>query len=69
MKKIMALVLTGILAAGMLVSCGKFTCSICGEEKSGKKYEEESFGVKVTICKDCHDAAEEALSGLAGLLG
>ena len=67
MKKIMALVLSGILAAGMLVSCGKFTCSMCGEEKIGRKYEDDSFGIKVTICKDCHDAAEDALNSLASM--
>ena len=69
MKKIIALVLTGILAAGMLVSCGKFTCDICGEEKLGRKYESETFGIEVTMCKDCHDAAEDALSGLKDLFG
>lgn len=60
MKKIIALVLTGILAAGMLISCGaKFTCDFCGEEKSGKKYEKDLFGESVTICKDCQDGLNE----------
>lgn len=69
MKKIIALVLTGILAAGMLASCGKFTCDFCGEEKSGKKYESEALGIKVTMCKDCHDETENALKGLGDLFG
>lgn len=49
-----------------LTGCGKFTCNICGKEKSGKKYEEEMFGQKITICKDCYEDMQE-LAGMFGL--
>lgn len=57
-KKVsLALVLTFLLVT--LIGCGKFECDLCGDEKSGKKYEEEVFGEEVTICKDCYEDLEE----------
>ena len=42
------------------MSCGeKFICSLCSEEKTGKKYEEDLLGEKVAICKDCYEGLEE----------
>lgn len=67
MKRIVTLALAGIMAVGMLASCGKFTCDLCGEEKSGKKYETEMLGTKITICKDCHELGSNLASGLADL--
>ena len=39
-----------------LTGCGKFTCDMCGEEKSGKKHEETLLGESITICDDCYKA-------------
>lgn len=59
MKRIITLTLASIMAAGLLASCGKFTCDICMEEKSGKKYETEMFGMTIVVCEDCYDLGEE----------
>lgn len=67
MKRIITLALAGIMAAGMLASCGKFTCDSCGEEKSGKKYTKDFLGVKMTICKDCNDEFEAGMDALGAL--
>jgi ribosome-binding protein aMBF1 (putative translation factor) len=32
---------------------------LCGEEKSGKKHEEEVMGQDVVICDDCYDELED----------
>ncbi len=62
MKKIIALAMAAVFAAGMLVSCGKkFECEMCGQEKSGKSY--EMMGS--VICKDCYKGIE-ALGDLLG---
>ncbi len=62
MKRIIALALAGIMAAGMLISCGKkFECEMCKQEKSGKSY--EMMGS--VICKDCYKGFE-ALGDLLG---
>lgn len=47
-----------------LTGCGKFTCDMCGEEKSGKKHEETLLGESITICDDCYKALEEAADSL-----
>lgn len=39
--------------------CGKFTCDMCGEEKSGKKHKEELLGETITICDDCYKELED----------
>lgn len=60
-KKIMALLLTAA-AVVSLTACGKpFTCDICREEKTGKKYKETVLGVEVTYCQDCYDELSELL--------
>ena len=64
MKKIIALVLV-IATVFALTACGKFTCDMCGEEKSGKKHEESMLGESIVICDDCYKALED----LAGALG
>ncbi len=64
MKKIIALVVAGILAAGMLVSCGeKFECQGCMKEKSGKQYE----FMGLTLCKDCYEDTQEGLEQLGDM--
>ena len=51
-------ILTAVLMLGMLVSLAgcskKFTCGICGEEKTGKSHTEKFLGEKLTICDDCY---------------
>lgn len=58
-KKKTALILVVLAMAMMLTACGKFTCDICGKEKSGKSYKADVFGQEVVICKDCHEDLEE----------
>ena len=59
MKKLICVVLLVVVIATMLTACGKFKCDLCGEEKSGKKYERELFGQEIDICKDCYKDLEE----------
>lgn len=58
MKKKASLLLMVTVAALALTACGKFTCDICGEEKSGKQYKTEMFGEKIVYCSDCNDGLE-----------
>lgn len=55
-KLISVLLLVGI--ALLMTACGKFTCDLCMEEKSGKKHESEMLGTKVTVCDDCYKSIE-----------
>lgn len=60
MKRIICFLLVVVMLATLFVGCGgKFTCDICGEEKTGKKNEETLFGEKITYCNDCKDDLEE----------
>lgn len=59
MKKLISVFLLVVVFATMLTACGKFTCDLCGEEKSGKKYTEEVYGQEIEYCKDCHDQLED----------
>lgn len=60
-KKIIALLLT-VTTVISLTACGKpFTCDLCGEEKTGKKYTETVYGEEVTYCQDCRKELEEVL--------
>ena len=59
MKKILCSVLVLLSVLFVLTSCGKFTCDLCGEEKSGKKHEEEVMGQDVVTCDDCYDELED----------
>lgn len=55
MKKRISLILTVVSLSFLLTACGKFTCELCGQEKSGKSYSVEFMGEKATACQDCHD--------------
>lgn len=57
-KKIVAALLATITILSF-AGCGKFTCDLCGEEKSGKKHEETMLGETVTICDDCYKELED----------
>lgn len=58
-KKMIALLLT-VTTVISLTACGKpFTCDLCGEEKTGKKYEETVFGTEITYCQDCYNDLKE----------
>ena len=64
MKKKATALLLVIATALTLTACGKFTCDMCGQEKSGKSYTTEVLGEKITICKDCHDDIQELRDAL-----
>ena len=39
----------------MLGGCSsKFVCSLCQEEKTGKQYTANNFGISMTICEECN---------------
>lgn len=67
MKKKIALVLTVVMSAMMLAACGKFTCDICGEEKTSGKHTDTLAGEDITYCDDCEEQFEavKALEKLA----
>ena len=65
MKRAICVLLLIAVLATMLTACGKFSCDLCGDEKSGKKYESELLGQEITICKDCYDD----LKDLADMFG
>ncbi len=64
MKKFIAIVCVVIAMATLLTACGKFTCDLCQQEKSGKKTKITVDGETGVFCSDCKDAAE-ALAALA----
>ena len=59
MKKRMLAILLAAMMILSLAGCGKFTCDLCGQEKSGKKHTETLFGQKITYCNDCYKELEE----------
>ena len=60
-KKIIALLLT-VTTVISLTACGEpFTCDICGEEKTGKKYSVTILGEEVNYCKDCKEDMQDLL--------
>lgn len=60
-KRITALLLT-VLTVVSLTACGApFTCDLCGEEKTGKKYTETVLGEEIVYCQDCYDAMKELI--------
>ena len=67
MKKLISLTALAVLLAVFLCACGKFTCDICGEEKTGKKHkmEVDILDTEVVYCDDCYNALDE----LAGVFG
>lgn len=58
MKKRFLMLIVTLLSALLLTGCGKFTCDLCGQERTGKKYKTEVLSHEVTICKECHDNIE-----------
>ncbi|MCR4771695.1 MAG: hypothetical protein K5855_05225 [Oscillospiraceae bacterium] len=51
-----------LLAVTLLTFCAcgkKFVCDFCEKEKSGKQYEYEFLGEKLTICSDCYKGLKE----------
>ena len=52
MKRVCIAALIGVMLLS-LTACGKFTCGLCNEEKTGKRYESEFFDFEV--CQDCYD--------------
>ena len=59
MKKIIVAILVVASLLATLTACGKFTCDICNEEKSGKKHEDEFLGEKIVVCDDCYEDLED----------
>lgn len=60
MKKKIIVLLCATSTVLLLAACGsKFTCDLCGEEKSGKKHTTEVFGEEVTLCDDCYGGIED----------
>ena len=55
-KRIWALILVVIMALSLTACGGKFTCDVCGKEKTGKSHSTELFGQKVLICDDCYES-------------
>ena len=62
MKKIIAMMVLVVSLVALLVSCGKFTCMMCGEEKSDSEasdlveiQEGEVAGetYRIGICAEC----------------
>ncbi len=51
-----ALVFTMLLMT--LTACGKFTCDLCEQEKSGKSHKSEILGEKIVICDECYGEME-----------
>lgn len=68
MRKIIAILLTGILLVS-LVACGQaepFQCDYCGKTvEEGKKYETvDSYGDTWNTCEDCYEELQEMKNAL-----
>lgn len=63
-KKIMVLALA-TLSVLALAACTEepFTCDLCGEEKTGKKYE-SSEELNMVICEDCYGVMNEVMNSI-----
>ncbi len=61
MKKKITAMMLAMVAAVSLTACGKFTCDICGEEKSGKQYKAVVMDEEVVYCQDCKDMMDEVM--------
>ena len=59
MKKIICSIVLILATMLCIVGCAKFTCDMCGEEKSGKQHEDEFLGEKIVYCDDCYKELEE----------
>ncbi len=51
MKKLVALMLVGIISAFALVGCGSKECDLCGSTEGVEEY--EILGEKLALCEDC----------------
>lgn len=61
MKKKITAMMLAMVAAVSLTACGKFTCDICSEEKSGKQYKAVVMDEEVVYCQDCKDMMDEVM--------
>lgn len=57
MKRILCLLLLAVMVATMLCACGKFTCSICKESKSGEQHNVKVNKRQLVLCEDCYKLA------------
>lgn len=64
MKKTLVIIAAILVMALTLGACGKFTCDVCGREKSGGKHTMKLLGAKVTICNDCYKEGKNAINNL-----
>ncbi len=53
MKKLIS-ILCVVAAMFALTACGKFTCDLCGEEKSGSRNKITIHDESGTLCDDCY---------------
>ena len=51
MKKLIAILLTGIICASLLTACSIGECDICGD--TGILHEVKSLGFTFNVCSDC----------------
>ena len=63
MKRKVCMLFVVVMILMSFTGCGKFTCAVCEEEKSGKKHESALLGEEVVICQDCYDEIEDFFSG------
>ncbi len=59
MKRIIAAVLTLVMAMALLAGCGSFKCDLCGKESDGEKHETEVLGKEIVICDDCYETIDK----------
>ncbi len=60
MKRLVCILLLVALMVTMFAACGgSFVCDLCGQEKTGKRYEGAFFGQEIEYCKDCKKGLEE----------
>ena len=63
--RILAILLI-VLVLLSLCACGKFTCDLCGQEKTVRKHNEKILGQKVVICSDCYKELKELAKEIKG---
>lgn len=54
MRRKMTLALVMIPVLSSLTACGRSTCNLCGNEKSGRSHKTAVFGQEIMICNDCY---------------
>ena len=65
MKKLIAVLCLLVVMASMLTAC-KFTCDLCGEEKTGKQTKGEVMGEEVVYCKECKEDLDQLKDAFGG---